>query len=159
MRDINDLGYDIEKVVDLFYKDDEGALQKLCDDGGILGLVNQLSRFGTTNIFVESLGGKQDKILPEKLPSNSNKVRKLDIIQQNTIELDVGQDNESGNDGNESSKGSDNEDDSQSENDSDSNKDDEEVLVDVPFLSYNSDADDEAEEARDKVKKYGHLKK
>ena len=43
------------------------------------------------------------------------------------------------------------------ENDSASKKDDEERLVDVPFIDYDSDVDDEAEEASSKIRKYVQL--
>ena len=46
------------------------------------------------------------------------------------------------------------------DNGSDSSKDDdEERLVDVPFVEYNSNVDEEIQDARDKIKKYVQLKK
>ena len=49
--------------------------------------------------------------------------------------------------------------DSRSDNSSEGNKDDEEVLVDVPFIDFNSDADEETEQARDKFRRNIELKK
>ncbi|KAJ0972504.1 hypothetical protein J5N97_020463 [Dioscorea zingiberensis] len=52
-----------------------------------------------------------------------------------------------------------NDNDSDSDNSGEGNTDDEELLVEVPFETYNSDVDEEAEKAREKVRRYVQLKK
>lgn len=82
------------------------------------------------DVYVEISEDSHDKNLPEILMS--------------TIEFDVDRDGQDVIDGGEIS---------------DSSKDLEEGLVDVTFVEYNSDEDEEIIEVRDKVRRYCQLKK
>lgn len=85
-----------------------------------------------------------EKCLPEALLADSNwdgdRAVDKDVDEAQAINLDIDQDNFS-------------------DNTSESSKDNEETLVDVPFIEYNSDADEEIQEARNKVRKFVQLKK
>ena len=110
---------------------------QISDDEGILWLVDQLQKHQTVDVYVEISGVKHDKIIPNTLLSDNEidvgvDVRKPDI--EIDVEVDVGEAN-GDNNGNESGE------------------DDEERLLDVP-INYNSDVNEEREEARVKVSKY-----
>ena len=115
---------------------------QISDDEGILGLVDQLQKHRTVDVYVEISDVNHDKSIPYTLLSANETdvgvdVRKPDI--EIDVELDVGEADEDNN-GN------------------DSGEDDEERLVDVP-TNYNSDVDEEREAARVKVSKYVDWKK
>ena len=101
----------------------------MCNNEGIVGLADQLRKHKTIDIYVQISDVAQDMILPETSLSDTN-----------NVELDVRQGN-------------------QSDNGSDSCKDDEENLIDVIFIDYNSDANNKKETEKDNVKKYVELKR
>ncbi|XP_039132316.1 uncharacterized protein LOC120269096 [Dioscorea cayenensis subsp. rotundata] len=139
LGDLKDLGYDIKKTMELFYLDDGGTLHNISDDVGIVGLSEMLAKHGTTDVYVETSYANIGNSLPEALLGNSSKgCNRIGEIE--TVNLDADHD-------------------ILSDNDSESGKDNDETLVDVPFIEYNSDADEEIQEARDKVKRYVEFKK
>ena len=125
LRDVRELGYDIEKDVSLLYVDGGGTLLPICDDQSMIVLSNQLSTHGVVDVYVETLEVIHGKELPGILVSASDS--------------DVDRDEHNVDDGGELS---------------DSNKDQEEKLVDVPLKDYNSNEDEETTEARDKIRRY-----
>ena len=64
LGDIKELGYDIEKSVNLFFIDGEGILKHISDDEGIVCLANQLRKQWVVNVYVEALGVDNDMNMP-----------------------------------------------------------------------------------------------
>ena len=158
LGDLQELGYDIKKFLNLSFTDDGGSLKIIKHDKGILDIVDQLIRYLMVDIYVECLDVKHgekspDTLLPysvhdqtcqaEELPSSlfpcPDKLIDTSMpCPDGDMELEV-------------NKGA------GSEHDSGSGEDDEEILVDVP--SVGSDAYDERDQARVKVTKYVQLKR
>ena len=72
LGNVKDLGYDIKKDASLWYRDDEGALESICDDQAMLGLSEQLRAHWTVDIFVEISDVRHESRLPKALQSNSD---------------------------------------------------------------------------------------
>ena len=120
-----------------FFRDDGGTLMQISDDEGILGLVDQLQKHHTVDVYVEISEVNHDKIIPDTLLSDNETDVGVDGRKPD-IEIDVKLDVEEAYEDN---------------NGNDSDEDDEERLVDVP-TNYNSNVDEEREAARVKVSKY-----
>lgn len=52
LKDLKELGHDITKSMDFYYKDSEGSFKLICDDGGIIGLVDQIKILDIRYIYV-----------------------------------------------------------------------------------------------------------
>ena len=93
LGDLNELGCDIENVVELLYMDDRRALKTICDDEGTAGLYDQLIKSWIVDIFVKLSGAKQDKLLPKMLLIGSSNAVEIDLRQVDILELNVEQAN------------------------------------------------------------------
>ena len=142
LGDLQELGYEVEKSLNLFFVDALGSLKIIKDDEGILALVDQLMRQRMVDIYVECSDVKEGEKLPdillpssirdqtcqaEALPGSLDPCldKLVDTLMpgpNGDMELEVNED-------------------AGSEHDSGSGEDDEETLVDVPIVG--SDADDE----------------
>ncbi|KAJ0981876.1 hypothetical protein J5N97_010131 [Dioscorea zingiberensis] len=110
--------------------DGGGTLKAISDDHDIMGLTDQLMRQSTVNIFIENSETMYGKNLPGSLISDAK-----NDIANNIVEKIVLVDTDSS-------------------SSTDYSMDNEERLVDIPFIDFNSEADDEREEARGKIRKY-----
>lgn len=77
--------------MNLSYMDDGGTEIRVFDDDGLAGLVKQLRKYKTMNIYLETLDIEQDKTLPEALFNHHV------LLGQPTeaVELDMSQSSES----------------------------------------------------------------
>lgn len=104
-------------------------MAQISDDNDIMGLVDQLKKHQLVDIYVEFQGVKRDKNIPQALLSNS----RIDV----GIDVSMVDEFDSGNDWVSMIQVR---------------------MLDVP-INYQSDANEEREEARIKVSKYVQLKK
>lgn len=130
LGDVKELGYDIEKSVSMSYIDGVGALLPVCNDQSMLDLVEQLTKNGVVDVYVELLEDTHGMDLPEILFPTSE----FDVMRHGQNVSDGGEIN-------------------------DSSKEIEEGLVDVPLVEGNSDEDEETTEVRDKVRRYVQMEK
>ena len=71
LGDLQELGYEVEKSLNLFFVDALGSLKIIKDDEGILALVDQLMRQRMVDIYVECSDVKEgEKLLDILLPSS-----------------------------------------------------------------------------------------
>lgn len=64
LGDVKKLGYDVQNVVELSYMDDDRTLKKICNDEGIVDLVDHLRIYKTVDVYVEVSNVRNDMILP-----------------------------------------------------------------------------------------------
>ena len=67
LGDIQVLGYDISKVVNLFYVDRNGTLKRISNDSEIVVLTEQVRKQIVVDVYVESTGVSHKEVLPEIL--------------------------------------------------------------------------------------------
>ena len=142
LGDLQELGYEVEKLLNLFLVDDWGSLKIIKDDEGILALVDQLMRQCIVDIYVECSDVKQGEKLPDILLPSSvrDQTCQAEALSGSSVPcpdklLDTSMSCPNGHMQLEVNE------DARSEHVSGSGEDDEETLVDVPIVG--SDADDE----------------
>ena len=91
LGDIKNLGYDIEKSVNLFFIDGEGILKQIYDDEGIVSLVDQLLKQWAVNIYVEFLGVDNDMNMLETLKFVGDSVVDLHASKVIVVRVEVTQ--------------------------------------------------------------------
>ena len=90
---VKELGYDIKKAVELSFVDDGRTLKVISDDQDIIGLVEQLRKHKTVNVYVENSRVRHDMPLLEILLSSDDNLE-LDVRQLNYSDSESSKDEE-----------------------------------------------------------------